>query len=106
MTAYSMHQCVMDYDLRNRVTASIGKEVWANPTFGDTANGKRVKSEGPVWMLEYFMWPIAVDNEAAYAYALATDNPQPGRDPGVIGDDKIQAAIQVHWPADPPPVTA
>src|SRR5215510_12067382 len=106
MSAQSIGRCVGDIDLRGRVAASISKETWANPTFGDTQWGQRVKSSGPSCMLEYYMWPIAIDNELAYAYALDQNVPSPGGDRSVISEENLSAGIQAHWPADPPPPAA
>jgi hypothetical protein len=83
-----------------RVTAAIAKEAWANEAYGATEFGKTVKTSGPFGAVNYFLWPLAVDNETAYEYALNLDppNPNPGSDPGVISDGAIQSGIQTHWP--------
>ncbi len=89
--------CSQDYDLRQRVEAGLAKEAWANPTLGDSPLGLAIKAEGPAQVALSFMWPISIDNEADYEYALNSGNPHPGRDIGVIGDDEIQSGIQAHW---------
>ncbi len=45
------------------------------------------------------IWPLsgASDVEAAYASALANDNPNPGGDEGVITDQMILTNVQAHW---------
>ena len=100
MSATTVSRCVGDIDLRGRVTAMISKEAWANPTFGDTGVGGNVKQYGPQAWINYFMWPISIDNEAAYEYAVNSANPAPGLDPGVISDSAIESGIQAHWPPD------
>lgn len=97
MSLETVQVCSQDYELRQRVEAGLAKEVWANPTFGDTPLGQDIKVKGPAQAALTFMWPISIDNEADYQYALDTGNAHPGRDPGVIGDDEIQAGIQAHW---------
>jgi len=48
-------------------------------------------------------YPVATatDIEAAYASALAADNPDPGGDEAVITDGMILANVQAKWPPDP-----
>lgn len=109
MSAETINRCALDFEFLGRITASIAKEVWANPTFGDTEWGARVKRYGPQQLQSYYIWPLAIDNEDAYEYAVNSNNPHPGLDPGVISDENISAGIQTHWPDDstvPPPPTA
>jgi hypothetical protein len=90
-----------DVPLQNRVIAGVQKEARANPTFGDTEYGRTV-IDNPAEGIA-LVWPVAIDTEAAYASALAADNPNPGGDESVITDAAIGSAIQVHWPADEAP---
>jgi len=48
-------------------------------------------------------WAVggAADVEAAYASALAADNPDPGGDEAVITDQMILSNVQAHWPTTP-----
>ena len=103
MSYETITQSTRDGALRDRITAAIGKETFANPAFGDTAAGANVKQYGPTSILEQLIWPCCIDFEADYAYAVESGNPNPGGDPGVIGDDEIGSAVQVHWPPDPEP---
>ena len=105
MSYTTITQATEDPALRNRVLAAAGKEAWASVIYGQTPTGKKIREDGPFASLNYFIWPTAVDTEAAYAYAVETGNPNPGGDRGVISDADIQAAIQAHWPDPiiPPP---
>lgn len=102
MTYTSITKSVRDADLVDRVRAAAVKEAWASPTFGATDFGQKVK-DYPNYGAQFLIWPVAVDNEAAYEYALNNNVPNPGMDLGVISDASIQAGVQAHWPADPVP---
>ena len=109
MSAETINRCALDYEFLGRINASIAKETWANPTFGDTGWGARVKQYGPNQLQSYFIWPLAIDNEDAYEYAVETGNEHPGLDRGVISDEALSTGIQTHWPDDstlPPPSSA
>ena len=100
MSYISITACTRDTELQDRVTAAASKEAWASPEYSLTVYGERLRTY-PEEALRTFMWAIAIDNEADYAYAVDNDNPNPGSDPGVISDAKLQAGVQAHWPADP-----
>ena len=100
MTYATIFQSVNDEELAERVTAAASKEAWASPEFYATSFGEALRGS-PHLAVSVFMWPIAIDNEAAYEYAVNADNPAPGADPGVISDAAIQSGIQTHWPPDP-----
>jgi hypothetical protein len=87
-----------DTALKDRITAAIAKETYANPQLGASLTGQQVMLNGPETMVHRFMWPIAIDNEAAYESALVASNPDPGGDPSVITDANIASGIQTHWP--------
>jgi hypothetical protein len=87
-----------DTALQDRVMAAACKEAWANVELSLTAYGERLRSY-PTEALTTFMWPIAIDNEAAYEYAVNSNNENPGGDEGVITDAAISSGIQAHWPA-------
>lgn len=78
-----------DAELQGRVTAAAAQE-------GDTVN-----PTGRMWQI---IWWVASrsDIEAAYASALAADNPSPGGDESVITDGMILAAVQAA-PEPPAP---
>ena len=70
-----------DSDLRRRVAA-----CFAQQTTG---------TEQPEALASVHMWRIAADNDiaAAYAYAVDTDVPSPGKDEAVVTDAQILAAV-------------
>ena len=101
MSYASITTCTKDTELQDRVTAAAMKESYAGgDEFSKSAFADQLQ-RNPVLALNTFMWPIAIDNEADYAYALATEGgPTPGSE-AVINDAKIQAGIQHYWPTDP-----
>jgi hypothetical protein len=90
-----------DNDLRARIQAGVNKEANSNPTLGASVFGQFVVNN-PWTAYQALIWPIAIDNEAAYEYAVNAGNPFPGNDPGVITDANIASGIQVHWPEQVP----
>lgn len=82
MSFATIAQCAADSSLTNRIMACAA-------------------AEGDHNMVGQLVWPIAAssDIEAAYAYALANGNPDPGGDETVITDQMILSAVQAHWPA-------
>ena len=60
-------------------------------------------AEGDHNAVGQLVWPVSAtaDIEAAYASAVAADNPDPGGDESVITDQMILSAVQAHWPATP-----
>jgi hypothetical protein len=97
MSYTSINQCVNDEALVDRVTAGAMKEAWASDEYSETSFGATLRNS-PNLAQTVFMWPVSIDNEAAYSYAVDSDNPNPGGDPGVISDAAIQAGVQAHWP--------
>lgn len=87
MSYATINQCANDQALRGRVTAACAQEGADNPSQS---------------MFDV-MWPLssASDIEAAYASALAANNPDPGGDEGVITDGMILSAVQANLPAPP-----
>jgi hypothetical protein len=100
MSYTTIHQATEDEALVARVTAAALKEAWASAEYSETEFGKTLRNS-PNLARSVFMWPVSIDNEAAYSYAVDSDNPNPGGDPGVISDAAIQAGVQAHWPPDP-----
>jgi hypothetical protein len=89
-----------DVELQDRVTAAACKEAWnGGAEFVLSDFGDRLRTY-PVEAVTTFIWPVSIDYEAEYAYAIDAGNLHPGGDPGVITDANIQAAIQAHWPRD------
>jgi hypothetical protein len=80
----TIHACYNDPALRGRVTACCATQGVADP-------------DGTAFNM---MWDIATasDVEAAYASALAADNPNPGGDDTVITDQMILSSVQAHLP--------
>jgi hypothetical protein len=70
----------VDGDLRNRVAACAATQGVPSPVQWADAHLWSL-SGAPGW-------------DGAYAYALATGNPRPGYDEGVITDGMILAAVQ------------
>ena len=70
-----------DSDLRRRVAT-----CFAQQTTG---------TEQPEALASVHMWRIAADNDIAdaYAYAVATNVPNPGKDEAVVTDAAILAAV-------------
>lgn len=98
MTYSSIVAATRDQDLVDRVTAAVIKEAWANEVLSETKFGKDARAVASVgWIM---VWPVAIDYEAQYEFALGNEVERPGLDPGVISDANIQAAVQVHWPTD------
>lgn len=61
-------------------------------------------AEGDNTVAQQLIWPVsaAADIEAAYASAVAGDNPDPGGDESVITDQMILSAVQANWPVPEP----
>lgn len=98
MSYATINQASNDWALIARVIAAVSKEAYANETLAATEFGAAVRlnpAEGA-----RLVWPVAIDYEADYAYAVGMHNGNPGGDPGVIADAEIQAAVQAHWPLD------
>ena len=87
MSFATINRCANDQALQGRVTACAAGEIGGSPV-DVTAN--------LIWLVA-----AASDVEAAYAFALASDNPNPGGDEGVITDQMILSAVQAHLPATP-----
>ena len=99
MTYQTLITCTQDPVLQQRVTAAAMKESYAGAAeFSDSVFADQMQ-RNPALALNYFMWPIAIDNEADYAYAIDTDHEDPGG-PDVINDAKLQAGVQTHWPQE------
>ena len=103
MSHQTITQATRDPELADRITAAVAKESWGNESFGATDTGQSVRVNGPEGATHYFTWPVAIDYEDEYAYAVDAGNPSPGGDPGVITDEMLSSAVQAHWPDPPPP---
>ena len=100
MSFTTITQAARDEALNDRTVAAVWQEALSNPTFGGTDFGRQVQG-GFAPILGLFAYPVAVDNAAAYGFAVDSGNPDPGGDPAVITDANITSAVQAHWPPDP-----
>lgn len=80
MSYWDVAQMQADPDLMSRVTAAAAKEGAPDP-FGWAANNSWSYAAQPGW-------------DDAWASAIAGGNEKPGRDPAVITDYMILAAVQ------------
>ena len=98
MSYESIDAAVNDEWLQKRVQSAASKEAWAGgPEFSGSEYGNRLRTY-PEEALRTFMYAVAIDYEAEYAYAYEQGKEDIGKDRGVITDANIQASIQVHWP--------
>lgn len=88
MSFNTINVCAADAALQGRVTACAAGEIHGSP----------------VTIVADLIWLVAAasDIEAAYAFALAAGNPNPGGDEAVITDQMILSAVQAHIPAPAP----
>jgi hypothetical protein len=88
MSYSTIAKCTQDQAFLDRLSACIADEEVAH---GDAAS--------PSLHLDAFRWAVASANdiEAAYASALAGDNPDPGGDDAVITDQMILSSVQANW---------
>lgn len=98
MSHATIFRASQDPSLTNRVVAAVQKEAIANAELGSTPFGQDVIAN-PAEGIR-LAWPVAIDYEDEYSYAIDNGNPDPGGDPSVITDANISAAVQAHWPQD------
>lgn len=84
MSYATIAQCATDPAFFERVTAACAQEGASSPLGAASA---------VVWAVS-----AAGDIEAAYASALASNNPNPGGDETVITDGMILSAVQAEGP--------
>lgn len=84
MSYGTVNQCANDVSFQGRLTAAAAAE-------GATRD--------PSTAMFVLRWVVASagDIEAAYASAVAGDNPDPGGDEAVITDQMILSAVQANW---------
>ena len=87
MSYSTVNQCANDASFQGRLTACCAQE------------GR----DDPIGSMFAVRWPVAgaSDIEAAYASALASNNPDPGGDETVITDGMILSAVQANLPPTP-----
>lgn len=102
MSLTTIHQATEDEALTDRVVAAAQKEALNNPNVSEGQTARALRNN-PGIAITLFAWPVAVDYETEYAYAVAEGNPNPGGDRAVITDENILAAVATHWPDESPP---
>jgi hypothetical protein len=103
MSYSTISKSIADSALRERIISATTQEAWNNPAAFETVYGGEVRSlQGNG---NDMIWAVctAADIEEAYAYALLSENPNPGGDETAITDAMILSALQSRWPQDPPP---
>lgn len=106
MSYQTITQSTRDAALQDRVVAGAMKEAISGAVEGSQFAAQ--VRQNPILALNTFMWPVAVEYETEYAYAVDQGNPNPGGDTGVITDANIQASVQANWPPEAvmnPPAT-
>ncbi len=96
MTAATISRCANDDQLKARVLALVNKEVLYQEDLANSEFGKRVRTGSPD--VSPFMFPLAVDVEAAYEAALSMGRGAPGHDVDIVTDGAITSSIVAHWP--------
>jgi hypothetical protein len=84
----TINKCANDLALQGRVTAACAAEG---------------RSQDANAAMNQVIWGVsaASDVEAAYASALAANNPNPGGDETVVTDGMILANVQANLPPSP-----
>ena len=101
MSYNTLDQSSKDLALQNRVLAAVQKEAQANAELAATPFGELVR-DNPAEGIR-LMWPVCIDYESEYAYAVDHNHENPGGDEGVITDANIGSAVQAHWPQEAVP---
>lgn len=100
MTYYDVALLQQDQDFRNRVAAAYSTEQVADGVVP-------VGNYDPWAWASNYSWAMASAPGFgdAYAYAIANGNEAPGKDPAVITDSQILAAVQAITkpPVEPEP---
>jgi hypothetical protein len=100
MSYSTITQATRDTALQDRVTAAACKEAWVGGVeFVLSEYGERLRTY-PSEAVVTFIWPVSIEYETEYAYALDSGSLNPGGDPTVITDANIQSSVQAHWPRD------
>lgn len=111
MSLSSIARAATDSQLISRVHAAAYQALMADPEKAKTTLGKALANPSPGFNdpVTPLMWPVAIDTEAAYEYALLGGNGSPGYDVAVITDAAITDSVNANWPMDaapevPPPL--
>jgi hypothetical protein len=105
MSASSIYRAANDEQLIHRVTATAYQVVLEDDDKANTVLGQDLLNN-PYATTTVLMFPVAVDTEDAYAYALLNGNGSPGYDESVITDDALKTSVTTHWPMARPPTPA
>jgi len=103
MSYATIHRSSVDPVLGSRILAATVQEAWSNPAAADTVFGRDTQAVADNGRRMIYPVCTAADVEAAYASALAANNPNPGGDEAVITDGMILGNVQAKWPADEAP---
>lgn len=99
MSASSINRAANDAQLQARVIAMAQREIIFNADLAATTFGRQLAA-GMI-QAQPLMWPVAVDNEAAYESAELAGRGAPGHDVDIITDANITASLVTHWPYAP-----
>lgn len=101
MTYATIARSATDDALIDRIVAATSQEAWNNEAVADTRFAAEVQAAAINGSRLVYPVCSASDVEAAYASALAANNPDPGGDETVVTDGMILANVQAKWPDDP-----
>lgn len=94
MSYETILKCTNDGDLRGRIKVAQQKEAIYN---SKVSNPQQMK-DNPERFIADVLWPLSFSEEAAYEFAVNSNNPKPGADPAVITDGAILSAVITYWP--------
>jgi len=100
MSQTSINQAANDVDLQIRVQSAAYAEAFNNPDLEHNQFADQIRRGYA--NLTGLYYAVAVSTEAAYETGLLNGRGAPGHDADIITDADIVAAIQMHWPQDPP----
>jgi len=102
VSASTIYQAANDPALIERVTAIAHQVRLTDATKADTDFGRSLVAAPPFSTAPSavmpIMFPVAVDNEAAYESAVLAQRGCPGYDKDIITDANLQASVIAHWP--------
>ena len=100
MSYASINTSAQDEALIGRIRAATVQEAWNNPASAATEFGRNVQLSAFNSQRMVYSVCVASDIEAAYAYALAAGNLDPGGDESVVTDQMILSNVAANWPQD------
>lgn len=99
MSYHSLTVAARDDALISRTVACVQQQARQNAELTGTEFAAAVRSGG-TGVAGELVWPVVLNTEAEYAYALANGHDAPiGGDEAVIPDAAILSAVQAAWPA-------